>query len=219
MGGLQKLAKPRQDELGAALRLSSAALGIQSKFAKQLNRLLRPRKPSTRDEKSVRICCAVASGNARRGRCRVATKQQLLRLRAEATSGRDFFRHRIMPKCWLKPNRRALATAMIVPSFVAATGLVLLVVGMRSDQSLWLSIAGSAMLRAGHSLRRGDLFRLAHSTTGLRRRRVACLPALPHAAAHPHRPGGVLFSRARASPSGPPRSTSSEGGKRYCSHR
>jgi hypothetical protein len=54
-----------------------------------------------------------------------------------------------MAECWLKPNRRALATAMIVPSVVAAIGLVLLVVGMRSDQRVWLSISGSAMFALG----------------------------------------------------------------------
>jgi hypothetical protein len=124
-------------------------LEYETKFAKQLNRLRRRRKPSTRDEKALEFAVKSPAGDAQRERRRVAAEQPLRRLRAIGSQAAENFSHRIMPECWLKPNRRALATALIVPSFVSAVGLVLLVVGMRSEQRLWLAIAGGTMFAIG----------------------------------------------------------------------
>lgn len=54
-----------------------------------------------------------------------------------------------MAECWLKPNRRAVVTAMVVPSVVGVSGMVLLAIAARVAQSQWLNIAGGLMLALG----------------------------------------------------------------------
>lgn len=57
--------------------------------------------------------------------------------------------NRTMAACWLKPNRRALGMAIFVPSVVGVVGLLLLAMGAGDGRSLWLSVAGGAMLVFG----------------------------------------------------------------------